>query len=152
MRLVPLFRRALAALAITFALAGASLISSAGGSTVGASSAIPGGQSPISEGLANGNIRPLSASTCSGAVCIYVTGTGLNVSSWETTLDLTRSTCSTPYFLANGLIIHTGSQLCGTSGKVLDWTWPSPGNFPNGTVLCNSWTGSSGEPCVTVHS
>jgi hypothetical protein len=97
-------------------------------------------------------IVPLSASTCSGPVCIYVVGSGLNVSSWTTTVALPKSECSYAKYLENGVVIATSGSVCGPSGDQLESEWSDPGNFPNGTQLCNEWNGISGEPCITVHS
>ena len=97
-------------------------------------------------------IHPLSASTCSGAVCINVTGTGLNVSDWNTTVRLSKSECSTASFWENGVKVATGESTCGSSGELLESDLGYVGNLPNGTELCNSWSGISGEPCATVHS
>jgi len=101
---------------------------------------------------ATGGIHPLTASTCSGNVCIYVVGTGLNVSDWSTTASLSKSMCSAAKFIEDGTVIATGATTCGSAGGGLDADWPSPGNFPNGTILCNTWSGIAGEPCITVHS
>jgi hypothetical protein len=98
------------------------------------------------------SIHPLSASTCSDNVCIFVTGVGLNVSDWSTSAYISKAMCSTPEFLVNGSVRRTGVQTCGSAGYELGSDWSNPGNFPNGTQLCNEWTGVAGEPCVTVHS
>jgi hypothetical protein len=97
-------------------------------------------------------IVPLSASTCSDSVCIFVVGSGLNVSSWTTTVALPKTECSYAKFLKNGTVIATGPEGCGSSGEQLSFEWVDPGNFPNGTQLCNEWSGIAGEPCITVHS
>jgi hypothetical protein len=97
-------------------------------------------------------IIPESANGCSGAICIFVTGSGLQVSDWTTTVVLSRSMCSTASFWANGVLVARGGSQCGASGDELLSDWPNPGNFANGTVLCNTWSGISGKPCETVHS
>jgi hypothetical protein len=97
-------------------------------------------------------IMPDSANGCSSAVCIYVTGTGLHVSDWTTSVALSRSMCSTASFLVNGVLRASGVSQCGGAGDELVSDWSSPGNFPNGTVLCNTWSGVAGKPCETVHS
>jgi hypothetical protein len=97
-------------------------------------------------------IVPDSANTCSGSVCIYVTGTGLNVSNWATSATITRAMCSTANFLVNGVVWAIGAQTCGPADSNLVSVWSDPGNFANGTQLCNTWSGVSGEPCITVHS
>jgi hypothetical protein len=120
---------------------------------VPSSSAATVGSSEHASTLAQGSrILPPSASTCSGNVCEYVTGSGLNVSNWSTTAFISRSMCSTPHFLVNGSIRKTGVLTCGPANTDLGSDWSNPGNFPNGTVICNTWSGISGEPCVTVHS
>jgi hypothetical protein len=97
-------------------------------------------------------IHPDSASGCSGAICIAVTGSGLHVSNWTTTVALSKSMCSTASFWANGVLVATGSNTCGSAGDELSADFSDPGNFANGTVLCNTWSGVSGKPCETVHS
>jgi hypothetical protein len=97
-------------------------------------------------------IMPDSANGCSSSVCIYVTGTGLNVSDWATSVALTKTMCSTASFLVNGVLWASGVNQCGSAGDELVSDWSDPGNFPNGTVLCNTWSGVSGKPCETVHS
>jgi FlaG/FlaF family flagellin (archaellin) len=97
-------------------------------------------------------VIPLSADTCSDSVCIYVVGSGLNVSSWTTTVVLPSSMCSYAKFLENGVVIAESPQGCASAGDQLSTEWVNPGNFPNGTRLCNEWSGIAGEPCITVHS
>jgi hypothetical protein len=98
------------------------------------------------------SVRPDSANTCGGPVCIFVTGSGLNVSDWATTVNLPRTMCSYANFLVNGVLVATGQYTCGTVGENLGSDWSNPGNFANGTQLCNTWAGISGEACITVHS
>jgi hypothetical protein len=97
-------------------------------------------------------IHPDSANGCSGAICIYVTGSGLHVSDWSTSVVLSKTMCSTASFYANGVLVGLGLNTCGSSGNQLVSDWSNPGNFANGTVLCNTWSGVSGKPCETVHS
>jgi hypothetical protein len=97
-------------------------------------------------------VIPLSADTCSDSVCIYVVGSGLNVSSWTTTVVLPSSMCSYAKFLENGVVIAESPEGCASAGDQLSTEWVNPGNFPNGTRLCNEWSGIAGEPCITVHS
>jgi hypothetical protein len=97
-------------------------------------------------------IKPDSASGCSDSVCIFVTGTGLNVSNWETTDDLPKTECTYAKFLENGVLIYEGGETCGSAGDGVYSNWSDPGNFPNGTQLCNEWTGIAGDACITVHS
>jgi hypothetical protein len=100
----------------------------------------------------NIGIMPDSANGCSGAICIFVTGSGLHVSNWETTVVLSKSMCSTASFLVNGVLWASGVSECGPANAQLASNWSNPGNFPNGSVLCNTWSGISGKPCETVHS
>ena len=97
-------------------------------------------------------VHPLSASNCSGAVCINVAGSGLNVSDWNTTVRLSKSECTTASFWKNGVKVASGESTCGSSGQTLESDLGYVGNLPNGTELCNTWTGFTGEPCATVHS
>jgi hypothetical protein len=97
-------------------------------------------------------VIPDSANGCAGAVCIYVTGTGLHVSDWATSVFLSKSMCSTASFLVNGVLYASGVPECGSANDELVSDWSDPGNFPNGSVLCNTWSGVSGKPCETVHS
>jgi hypothetical protein len=94
----------------------------------------------------------MSASTCSDAICIFVVGSGLNVSNWSTTAYISKNQCSTAKFLVDGIEVASGVRTCGSAGDELESVWSDPGNFPNGTQLCNTWTGISGKPCATVHS
>jgi len=134
---------------LAHALAAATLVIAIGTLTAGASSAAaPDG------GVTSGVHGPIadSANGCSGPVCIYVTGSGLNVSDWATSVYLSRSMCTTASFLVNGVLWASGGNQCGSGGVELVSDWSDPGNFPNGTVLCNTWSGVSGKPCETVHS
>jgi hypothetical protein len=128
----------------------------AGGCLALALLAIPVGASvasgTTSAAITNISVRPDSANTCSGAVCIFVTGSGLNVSDWTTTASLTKTMCTTASFLVNNVLYAQGVNTCGTNGDELASDWSDPGNFPNGTILCNTWTGLPGRACATVHS
>jgi hypothetical protein len=106
----------------------------------------------VNSPVSNIGIIPDSANGCSGAICIFITGSGLHVSDWQTTVSLSRSMCSTASFLVNGVLRASGGSQCGSAGDLLVSDWQSPGNFANGTVLCNTWSGISGKPCETVHS
>ena len=146
MHLAAFSRRTLA-----HALAAGMLVIAVGTLTAGAASASTPDVGVTSAVLGIGPIAD-SAVGCSGPVCIYVTGTGLHVSDWSTSLALSKSMCSTASFLVNGVLWASGVNECGSAGNELVSDWSSPGNFPNGTVLCNTWTGVSGKPCETVHS
>jgi len=97
-------------------------------------------------------VLPPSADTCSDSICIYVVGSGLNVSSWTTSAVISSSMCSYAKYLENGVVIATSGEVCGSANDQLITEWNDPGNFPNGTRLCNQWAGIAGEPCITVHS
>jgi hypothetical protein len=146
MRALGLFRRA----TVQF-VGGAVLLVTVIGLSVGGGAATAATTS-TDVAAVSGVIRPLTADTCSGAVCIYVTGSGLNVSDWETTVLLSKTMCSTASFYDNGVIYALGEQTCGSSGNKLLSNLGNAGNFPNGTILCNKWSGFSGDACVTVHS
>ena len=134
MRIAPTSRRTLTQL-----VAAAALIVAMGTVTTGVAGAV-------------GGVSPDSANTCGGPVCIFVTGSGLNVSDWVTTVYLSRSMCSSADFIVNGIVWVTGQNTCGSANEELGSNWSDPGNFANGTVLCNTWSGISGEACITVHS
>jgi hypothetical protein len=126
------------------------LILAVGALTTGAVSASP--PAPATAAVPSIGIHPDSANGCSGAICIYITGSGLHVSDWATSVALSKSMCSTASFYANGVLIGLGLNTCGSSGTQLLSDWSNPGNFANGTVLCNTWSGVSGKPCETIHS
>jgi hypothetical protein len=144
MRSIALFSRALGALMVTGTVLAIATMAPAGATVVDH-------QHKLSDPAATA-VLPASAETCSGSVCIYVVGTGLTVSNWSTTAVLSKTMCSTARYLDDGVVIATSGSTCGTSGEQLTSDWPSPGSFPNGTRLCNTWSGVSGEPCITVHS
>ena len=133
------------------ALAAGLLVIAVGALTAGVASATTS-DSSLTSAVPGFGVMPDSANGCSGPVCIYVTGSGLNVSDWSTSLYLTKTMCSTSSFLVNGVLWASGGNECGTAGEELVADWSDPGNFANGTVLCNTWSGVSGKPCETVHS
>ena len=92
---------------------------------------------------------PASSSTCNGSVCEYVQGSGTQVTDWETTAYAGTATCTYANFWVNYVLERQSSRQCVAAGTKLrsDWTDTS---FPAGTVLCNTWSGISGEPCVTM--
>jgi hypothetical protein len=155
---VPLSRRALAMVAATLCalVIGTSLLIGLAG-TAGAVATGPGSSANV-QGLTTATVTPafgvipLSADTCSDSICIYVVGSGLNVSSWTTTAVINSSMCSYAKYLENGVVIATSGVACGSANDQLVSEWNNPGNFPNGTRLCNEWSGIAGEPCITVHS
>jgi hypothetical protein len=110
------------------------------------------GANPASPNAGNIKIIPDSASTCGGAVCIFVTGSGLQVTDWSTSANLSRTMCTTASFLVNGVLYASGVRTCGSSGDELISDLSGTRYFANGTQLCNTWTNISGEACATVHS
>jgi len=146
MLFVPLFRRACISVLVGVLGIGLTCFAPSGGAV-----RAEGATVSVSSLSTSAVARPLSASTCSYSVCIYVTGTGLNVSNWSTSGYISKSMCSTAKFLVNGAE-WASSHVCGSADTELEADWVDPGNFANGTQLCNTWTGISGEPCATVHS
>jgi len=120
--------------------------------TVTAGAALASTNGVTTKSAAGADVKPPSANTCNGAVCIYVTGSGLNVSDWSTSVSLSKTMCTTADFWVNGVLFAQGQRTCGVNDDLLVADWSDPGNFANGTVLCNTWSGVSGEPCITVHS
>ena len=156
---IHLSRRALTAVATTLSalVIGTSLLIGLAG-TAGADITSQGSSADVGDLIGAATVTPalgvipLSADTCSDSICIYVVGSGLNVSSWSTTAVLPSSMCSYAKYLENGVVIATSGVGCGSAGYQLSSEWDDPGNFPNGTRLCNEWSGIAGEPCITVHS
>jgi hypothetical protein len=142
----PLLRRALGAALLLSLVAAPSLISTSWMVDSNAGASAPASLAPSVRHI------PMSASTCSDAICIFVVGSGLNVSNWSTTAYISKNQCSTAKFLVDGIEVASGVRTCGSAGDELESVWSDPGNFPNGTQLCNTWTGISGKPCATVHS
>ena len=159
---IPLSRRAVAVVATSLSalVIGTSLLIGLAG-TAGAAVTSQGSSATVQDltatptatpGVTGAGVIPLSADTCSDSICIYVVGSGLNVSSWTTTAVISSSMCSYAKYLENGVAIAESSEVCGSAGDQLSSEWNDPGNFPNGTRLCNEWSGIAGEPCITVHS
>lgn len=96
-------------------------------------------------------LRNLSASGCNQSVCIYLTGSGTDVSSWSTTASVAGSICSYATFWADNSVIATGNTVCATN-ETLQATWNNPGYFAPGTILCNTWANVAGRPCETIYS
>lgn len=89
-----------------------------------------------------------SASGCNGAVCIFLTGTGLTVDRWRTTVNTLGGgyQCRTAEFWRNGSLWRTQS-VCGSgvlAANLYNLT------FPHNTHLCNRWQGATGNPCARV--
>lgn len=102
---------------------------------------------------AGGSVTPDSASGCNPFftphTCIYVEGSGLHVSDWSTSSDITAS-CGQAFFEDNGLVIAYSYVLCDGPGYY--YSDDGGSYFPNHTQLCNFWHGGHGRPCETVHS
>ena len=92
---------------------------------------------------------PASSSTCNGSVCEYVQGSGTQVTDWETTAYAGSATCTYANFWVNYVLERQSSRQCVAAGTQLPSDWKNT-SFPAGTVLCNTWSGIAGEPCVTV--
>lgn len=98
---------------------------------------------------ATAQVQPMGASGCNVNVCIDVDGSGLQVTNWRTTASTSTYRCEYAYFKRNGNVIKVLSD-CGSG--TLSANWSSPGWFSHGDKLCNTWSGISGQPCVTVYS
>jgi hypothetical protein len=92
---------------------------------------------------------PLSASGCNDSVCIDLEGSGSQVSDWETTAWAGSATCTYADYWANYVLERQGTRQCVQAGTELESNWDNT-SWPNGTVLCNTWPGISGEPCETI--
>jgi hypothetical protein len=106
----------------------------------------------VPAGTANAapSIVPLTASGCNQDICIYVEGSGTQVTYWSTTAVLPVSMCTVAKYWANGVLIYEGNTKCGSAGARVSSYWNSPGYFPAGTEVCNTWTGVPGKPCETI--
>lgn len=93
--------------------------------------------------------RPTSASSCNRSVCIYLVGSGTNVSSWATNAWSYSYVCTYANFSANGTPIAQSNTLCGSHQSFLV-TWYHPGYFAPYTQLCNTWAGIPGRACETI--
>jgi hypothetical protein len=102
-------------------------------------------------------VRPDSGSGCNfnvvaGSMCIYVTGTGLKTTDWDTSVanPLGIDTCTYAGYWVNGELATTSNEVCGDGAfwayDVGTITWP------NQTKLCNTWVNFDGEPCLVVHT
>lgn len=105
---------------------------------------------PASAATAAPSISPQTASGCNQDVCIYVEGSGTQVTYWSTTAALPASMCTVAKYWANGVLVYEGNTKCGSSGAQVFSYWSNPGYFAAGTVLCNTWTGVPGKPCETI--
>ncbi len=105
---------------------------------------------PASAASAAPSISPQTASGCNQYVCIYVEGSGTQVTYWSTTAALPASICTVAKYWANGVLVYEGNTKCGSGGAEVSSYWPDPGSFAAGTQLCNTWIGVLGKPCETV--
>jgi len=96
------------------------------------------------------SVQPLSASGCNQSVCIYVTGSGTDVTNWSTSATLPASMCTVADYWADGNLVYQGNDKCGSGGASVSSYWPEPGYFAPGTQLCSTWTGIAGRPCEIV--
>ena len=94
---------------------------------------------------------PPNASGCNGSVCISIEGSGTYVDDWQTTAWAATALCTEADFWANGVLKRQSSSQCVGAGTELESDWKNT-SFPNGTVLCNTWSGIPGEPCETIES
>lgn len=120
--------------------------------TVGAASVVVPVQTAFgaTEPSASTATSPLTASGCNQNVCIYVVGSGTQVTKWETTADLPTAMCTVAKYWANGVLVYEGTIKCGSAGGSVMSYWSRPGHFAAGTELCNTWTGIPGKPCETI--
>lgn len=97
-----------------------------------------------------GGVIPMSSSGCNSLVCIYITGTGLKVTDWDTSAGYYSYLCTYAAFWNGSRILTTSNTVC-TTGPFFA-VWGVTRNYVPGTQLCNTWVGISGRPCETIHS
>jgi hypothetical protein len=101
-------------------------------------------------------VTPDTGSGCnfdpvSGSMCIYVYGTGLTTTDWDTSVSNPwgLSKCTYAGYWVNNRLWTTSNEVCGNGAfwayDVGTITWP------NQTQLCNTWVNFSGKPCLVVH-
>lgn len=105
---------------------------------------------PLDETDDGSDVGLASAQRCSGDVCIRVEGSGLTVDKWETWFDADAATCTRAYFWQDDTVIATSDWTCSDGPARFTSTWNSPGTFPDGTQLCNTWANATGKPCVEI--
>lgn len=119
-----------------------------------AASTLPAFAAPVARSTAHttptSSEQPLSASGCNQSVCIYITGSGTDITNWSTSATLPTSMCTIANYWANGNLVNQGNEKCGDAGASVYSYWPQPGYFGPGTQLCSTWTGVAGRPCETV--
>jgi hypothetical protein len=95
-----------------------------------------------------------SASGCDwtsglGSVCIYVVGTGLWVSDWDTSAAISLYRCAYAIYWVNAVVTGTSNTVCGSFTTF--WAYYNPNrNYSNNTTLCVRWSGVAGLPCVKI--
>lgn len=103
------------------------------------------------------HVTPDTGSGCNfnvvaGSMCIYVYGTGLRTTSWDTSVanPLGIDTCTFAGYWANNRLLTTSNEVCGNGAF---WAYDNGTvTWPNQTKLCNTWVNFNGEPCLVVHS
>ncbi|MGC4112235.1 MAG: hypothetical protein QM747_17830 [Nocardioides sp.] len=102
-------------------------------------------------------VQPADHSGCNLAVCITVQGYKLLVDYWSTTATGDFG-CIYPLYWRDDVIKKVGNYICPDPGSdfgvYVNVRGGGPWEYPNGTILCNSWKGESkvpGYPCATVH-
>lgn len=120
--------------------------------TVGAASVLVPAQAAFGapEPTRSTATSPLTASRCNQNVCIYVVGSGTQVTKWETSAVLPMAMCTVAKYWANGVLVYEGTSKCGSAGGSVMSYWSGPGYFPAGTQVCNTWTNVPGRPCETI--
>jgi hypothetical protein len=96
-------------------------------------------------------VQPMSATGCTnwGATCIHISGSGYYVNYWETWW-ITGARCTLAGYWVKGALWRVSQEICGNSYGRYWSIWNVNGNLPGGQV-CNSWVGTSGRPCETIH-
>ncbi len=101
-------------------------------------------------------VTPDTGSGCNygivnGATCIYVFGTGLTTTSWDTSVSnpLGIDTCTYAGYWVDGVLAITSNEVCGDGAF---WAYDTGTvTWPNQTQLCNTWVNFGGKPCLVVH-
>jgi hypothetical protein len=87
-----------------------------------------------------------------GSMCIYVYGTGLKTTSWDTSVanPLGIDTCTYAGYWVDDVLAITSNEVCG-DGEF--WAYDvGTITWPNQTQLCNTWVNFGGKPCLVVHT
>jgi hypothetical protein len=110
----------------------------------------------VAKAKAPAAVSPDTGSGCNfnvvaGSMCIYVYGTGLKTTSWDTSVanPLGIDTCTYAGYWVNNVLALTSNTVCG-NGEF--WAYDSGTiTWPNQTQLCNTWVNFGGKPCLVVH-